>query len=396
MQRERLADDIKRLFQAPTREDPFHDLEELCANLEKSMARIPTSPPWEAVQSSAGKEKRGTGERSQATGPNPEMGLSVGLTHLDMHNHSWRPASPSGWVWISKVSAVKGIGFPARKEEIRRLGHFARRVQRFGEPPPLLHSFAQVAKGGMSRPWKRREKDDWMDEDDLLGGDFYQEQDLRHKLQRGMGAGSGEGGRGENRGYNADYNHERRGDWRERSDQIRRGGRDAQFHQGSNQPKEAQGKNRDAGQVDPKRDPSKGKGPWNEGNPKSKGPVICFRCSQPGHHQLECTNNPICYKCKATGHMAAECGTTQKSKISMFGFGIPGQGFYSMNIPNAKPQADSALGRVTVLQGEATEKKLEKELKNLIDEDWNFKVKKIANGDYVAAFPDVTTTTTTT
>jgi len=51
-----------------------------------------------------------------------------GLTHEAIHSHSWRPDSPN-WLWISKASAIEGVGFPARKEEIRRFGNLARRVR---------------------------------------------------------------------------------------------------------------------------------------------------------------------------------------------------------------------------------------------------------------------------
>lgn len=42
-----------------------------------------------------------------------------------------------------------------------------------------------------------------------------------------------------------------------------------------------------------------------------------------------------------------------------------------------------------MLEGAASKAKVEKELKNLIDKEWDFKVKKLASGDYMATFPDV-------
>lgn len=86
--------------------------------------------------------------------------------------------------------------------------------------------------------------------------------------------------------------------------------------------------------------------------------------------------------------MAAECGGGKKSRVKMFGFGIPEQGFYAVEIPGVKPDAENSLGLVTVLEGNASVSKVDKELKNLIDEEWDFKVKQLANGEYMASFPD--------
>ena len=97
-------------------------------------------------------------------------------------------------VWISKSSARQGIGYPPSRAEIQRYGHNAnaRRVKRIGPPPPLSKSFAEAVKANEmvrresdQRTWKRH-PDDWMEEDDLMGGDVCHEQDLRHKLQRGL------------------------------------------------------------------------------------------------------------------------------------------------------------------------------------------------------------------
>jgi hypothetical protein len=73
-----------------------------------------------------------------------------------------------------------GVGFLARPEEIRKFGHFTRRVRRISSPALLHISFAKAVKGEtMARvPLEQRrgkrsqESEDWMEEDDLLGGDL--------------------------------------------------------------------------------------------------------------------------------------------------------------------------------------------------------------------------------
>jgi hypothetical protein len=55
----------------------------------------------------------------------------------------------------------------------------------------------------------------------------------------------------------------------------------------------------------------------------------------------------------------------------MFGFGIPDQGFCSITIPGeGNFQKTSAI--IQVLQGDAFEKKVEEELKNLVNNKWEW------------------------
>lgn len=115
----------------------------------------------------------------------------------------------------------------------------------------------------------------------------------------------------------------------------------------------------------------------------------CFRCLEEGHHQSECTKEPVCYKCRQKGHMAVDCKVTKKLKI--YGFGIPGQGFYAIDIPEVKLKVSQATGFLTVTQGEATEDRIDKELKNLVRGDWDFRVKKIDLQEYMVVFPDKNT-----
>lgn len=74
----------------------------------------------------------------------------------------------------------------------------------------------------------------------------------------------------------------------------------------------------------------------------------------------------------------------------MFGFGILGQGFDAIvNILECKVNLNQASGLVMVLGGEANEvNKLEKYLKNLIKDDWIFKLERLISRILLIKFPD--------
>lgn len=66
--------------------------------------------------------------------------------------------------------------------------------------------------------------------------------------------------------------------------------------------------------------------------------------------------------------MAVDSNSNSR-KLKVFGFGIAGQGFYAMEIPEAIVKTSQATGVLSILLGEATEEKLNRELKNLVKED---------------------------
>lgn len=80
--------------------------------------------------------------------------------------------------------------YSARRGDVRRFGHLARKIR---VTPPLKHlesSFAQIVRSkemsmDPGRGMGKRRQEDWMEEDDLLGGQLRKEQDLRRQLQRG-------------------------------------------------------------------------------------------------------------------------------------------------------------------------------------------------------------------
>ena len=90
---------------------------------------------------------------------------------------------------------------------------------------------------------------------------------------------------------------------------------------------------------------------------------------------------------KQPGHMAAECNSMLSRKLKMFGFVVPSQGFYSIEVPD-KVKSEKFSGLISVLVGEATEEKVADELKNLVNEKWDFQVRKFTSSEYRVAFPD--------
>jgi hypothetical protein len=74
--------------------------------------------------------------------------------------------------------------------------------------------------------------------------------------------------------------------------------------------------------------------------------------------------------------MAVECANFHEKarELKMFGFAIPDQGFYSIKIAGVG-EIQKAAGIIQVLQGEVFELKIEEEVKNLVNKQWDWQVK---------------------
>ena len=326
-----------------------------------------------------------------------EEGLPIQNSVDSRFDHSWTPKGPGlGWVWIPRGCLKLDCTYPASKEEIRRFGHSARKVHPTKPPPKLTKTYAAAVKPSFmaqpNRQMGKRRQDEWMEEDDLLGGDLGQAQDLRSQIQKGgrnqvepiqvgfkgrrldqghreverFGGGrNGSLGRWEQsrpQGQQGGWSHSQQGNWTQQG-----------WKRGDRRPIERFGGL-----------------PQSDGSRSGSFPEVkCFRCLGTGHHQSECENEPVCYKCKQKGHMAVDCRINKKLRIC--GFGIPGQGFYSIDIPETKVKINQATGFITVLEGNASEDKIDQELKNLVRGDWDFRVKQTEKQEYMVVFPDKNT-----
>lgn len=127
----------------------------------------------------------------------------------------------------------------------------------------------------------------------------------------------------------------------------------------------------------------------NTGVLRSEDRGTCFRCLQSGHHQARCINPPVCYKCKKTGHMTFGCPENKKNQgLKLFGFGILGQSFYTLQVAGLQiSEQQAAIGILIIQEGMASVQRIEAELKHLIQDDSNRKVRKVSETDYAVFFP---------
>jgi hypothetical protein len=66
--------------------------------------------------------------------------------------------------------------------------------------------------------------------------------------------------------------------------------------------------------------------------------------------------------------------------MQMYGFGFPGQGFHCLKIPGFSKQQKAVdnVGLIRIKSGKASVEKVDKELQNLIDKDWVWRVRQVA------------------
>ncbi|CAN6372066.1 unnamed protein product [Urochloa humidicola] len=114
----------------------------------------------------------------------------------------------------------------------------------------------------------------------------------------------------------------------------------------------------------------------------------CFNCNLSGHFRKDCTNPPFCYCCKKSGHRSSVC--PEKRGLRLCGFGMPGQGFYSIHLPTDKEERKSkeCLGIMTIEYGYADVAIIERELNHLFKEVPRWNINKLeADNEFLITFP---------
>lgn len=120
----------------------------------------------------------------------------------------------------------------------------------------------------------------------------------------------------------------------------------------------------------------------------------CFNCNEEGHHCSTCKNPPFCYSCRDVGHKSTPCPLKSNRGLKLCGYGMPGQLFYLLNLPERKPDVkgkavmDTPIrALVSVLEGRGTKARIKTELQYLVDSEWNWDVKRTSGSEFLVSIP---------
>ena len=143
---------------------------------------------------------------------------------------------------------------------------------------------------------------------------------------------------------------------------------------------------------------------WDQGRREDRRPgkdlasdrvsgMLCYNCNQVGHHKSQCTNPSFYYGCKQSGHISSKCPNAKQNKgLRLCGFGMPGQLFYSMNIPEEKSEEVAESDKkiraiVTVHEGRATRFRVATELNYLVGSEIDWGVKRLSSAEFMISVP---------
>jgi hypothetical protein len=96
---------------------------------------------------------------------------------------------------------------------------------------------------------------------------------------------------------------------------------------------------------------------------------------------------PFCYTCKKDGHRAMACLAKMGLNMRICACGIPGQAFYSIQVPEEDKEEKTCPGLLTIKEGVVNEGVIDAELKHLFKGKSRWTIKKIDEDNFILLFP---------
>ncbi|KAK1599880.1 hypothetical protein QYE76_018482 [Lolium multiflorum] len=326
-----------------------------------------------------------TGERLDARHVPQGQSLTGQIDALDpgLQLSDSAPAPPvHKWLWMKIGTLDPSFGFPASEQDISRNHRRAKLLRSHTDPISGV-----LSRELMDRNW-RGGNSGKRPYDAISGGAARRrDQDLRQRLDR-----EEEIHRRQQRAWD-DNSQRPREEARYARDQqlpppppLHQRGRESGKGAGPRRnrpPRNPQG----ADQLGPQTGLSESVAGESSGGDVTR--IICYKCGQSGHMQVDCTANPFCVNCKKEGHLSAMCSIFSKLQEPFWaGFGGDGKGFFCLEVAEEelhKPKANSAL--VCIEAGDLTAEQVDAEFKDLVEEDWDWQVHKVSETDFSLVFP---------
>ncbi|KAG0531040.1 hypothetical protein BDA96_05G240100 [Sorghum bicolor] len=134
----------------------------------------------------------------------------------------------------------------------------------------------------------------------------------------------------------------------------------------------------------------------SSGNGQEKSvQVVCFNCGEIGHFSSVCSKPKVCFICHKADHVVDLCPEWQKTPkaAQYYGSANRGLGFYHIDV---EPRDDNRFshwlgmdnfGVFTIEEGEIDEEGILENLRELVDRDWAWQLRKIDEDSYIVRFP---------
>ncbi|KAK1646860.1 hypothetical protein QYE76_064665 [Lolium multiflorum] len=118
--------------------------------------------------------------------------------------------------------------------------------------------------------------------------------------------------------------------------------------------------------------------------------MFCLHCGRAGHFQSECSFDPLCIICSKEGHSSVSCPTRGKPLLlQSMGHAISGGGFFNIDVEPIRDegQGDQFAAVVKFKGAPLSDSQLSDELKNLVDDLWDWQVTKVTESEFTVKFP---------